>query len=204
VTGEHPLRSVWREIDCRAIGDLFCCDGRDALPTDRVALGGTVCEQQVIRRHLGADEGAGGIRRTSDEVVQPSYENPASADSHLGNVVDEQLAAVSCVDLFKRAQVDATRVLAVTDDGKLARPRVEHAEKVVEQTKTCRGVDGIAGKYDEVRPLRRHGGSNALLVGADALQVEIAELNDAQRRCSIAHGCANTMSRNGEQIRLDE
>jgi hypothetical protein len=204
VTGEHPLCAVWRKIDRRAIGDLRRGDGRDALPTDRVALRGTVGEQQVIWRRVGAGEGAGGIGRPRDEVVQPSYENAASADSHLGNVVDEQLAAMLRVHSFQRAKIDASGVLAITDDGKLACPRIEHGEKLRQQLQTCRGVDGIAGEYDEVWPLRCDASSNALLVRADALEVEIADLNDAQQRCSGIDDGAYAMSCDADQVRFDE
>ncbi len=130
MAGQHPLGAVWREIDSRAIGDLRSRDGRNTLPSNRVPLRRTVREQQVIGRGIGADEGASRIRCARNEVVETRHQNAATVDSHLGNVIDQQLAPVTLVDAGELAQVDATGVLAITDHGQLARPLVEHAQKL--------------------------------------------------------------------------
>ena len=147
---------------------------------------------------------AGWIRRTCDKVIQSSHENATSADLHLGDVVDEQLAPMSCVDAFQLSQIDATRVLTITDDGELPRSRVQHGEELREDIQTCWGVDRIAREYDEIRPLRSDGRSDAFLVRTDAVEMEIAQLNDAQRRCGGIGRVADVMACDADEVRLDE
>src|SRR5688500_5436636 len=100
-------------------------------------------EKEMIRRRLRADEGAGGVRRAGDQIVESRDENPSPLEAHFCDVVDQELATAPRVDALQLAQIDTTRMLTVAHHCELARTTIEHVEKLTKHTEVRGIIDRI-------------------------------------------------------------